>query len=556
MKRKMFFLFLSWITGFTLHAQVTPLPGDTIHYTQVLFSFPQVKQAESYTIEISEDAAFKQRTVLEAAINAQVCSALSFGKKYFWHYTSLDKKGKPAGWSKTFSFYIAPSPYADPALFRYTGKKKDRKKAGRGILFMDYGRVATNRGGKVCWYLADFPFLQPNELVRDLRLTPEGTVTGLIDSVACEMDLNGHILWQAPDGGKVNGEKSENYHHDFKKLPNGNYMVLGNDHVFRKVPGSSDSVEVEFGTVIEYDKSGKIVWSWNSKDYFTDADLFTRQRADKSWDVETHMNAFCTDGKSVMVGFRDISRIVVIDKASKKVTGSYGGYGVFSEPHSATGFFRRQHDIVQLKDGNLAVLNNDSIMDRSVVSSLVIFSPMSDTAPSSQKLFTYRFDFDTLTNGKSPKMGNLQEIENGNILINMGGINRCIEISRSGELAWDMFMERYDTIQKTWAKFPQYRVNEASSLYPYLFRSKIVADNQAGAARTMTVRIYNIGDHEDTYTVGLWQNGHALNLKVKPEPVRIAPGESAEVKISFTVSGAFQLHIDSANSQLSEDIKP
>jgi hypothetical protein len=140
------------------------------------------------------------------------------------------------------------------------------------------------------------------------------------------------------------------------------------------VPNGNDSIEAEFGTIIEYDMYGNAVWSWNSNLYFTDKDLFSRQRADKSWDINTHMNAFSTNGKNVYVGFRDISRIVVIDKATGKAIESYGGNGHFTEVHYASKFFRRQHDAVILNDGNIAVINNDSIMDPKVISSLVIFT--------------------------------------------------------------------------------------------------------------------------------------------------------------------------------------
>lgn len=554
--KKLLFIVSIGTTASSLYSQQNPPQGDTLNYTNILFSFPQQNHAENYLIEISEAPTFSQKTLVETDINAHLVSSFNFGKNYFWHYAAIDAKGNSLGWSDTFSFVIGSNPYTNNEFFRYQGKKKDRSKAKPGVLFMDYGRVAVNRAGKVIWYLLDYPFLQGNELVRDIKLTPEGTITGLIDSVACEMDLNGTILWRAPDNGMLNGEKSENYHHDLKKLPSGNYMVLGTDMVSRIIPGTSDSIEVGFGTVIEYDVFGNIVWSWNSNTYFTDKDLFSKRRRDGSYDVMTHMNAFSTDGKHVVVGFRDLSRIVVIDKNTAKVTESYGAKGLYSEPHSGIGLFRRQHDATVLRDGNYAVVNNDSIMDPSVVSSLVIFSPISKTNPVSKKVFEFKFDFDTLTNGKTPKMGNLQELDNGNILINMGGLNRCIEITRSGEVVWDMFMEKYDSLHKRWTPFPQYRVSYSSSLYPYVFRSKIMTDTVINQKRTIALGIYNVGESEDVYTVESFEKTKNFTTNKKLNSIRLAPGESGLIEVSFIESEKIHFRVKSFNSHIHEHITP
>ncbi len=533
MIRKEIFVFISLFVAFSSQAQLLPKENQTLNYTKVLFSFPQIPSAEKYLIEVSEDSTFQTKIFLESPINAKIIPDLNFGKTYFWRYSGFDANKKSLALSTTNTFHIGSNDFTSPKNFSYTQKKMQRGACSPGLIFMDYGRVAINRRGEVQWYLPEYPFLLEQELVRDFKFTPDGTITVLLDSIACEMNLEGEILWQAPFRGVLNGEASENYHHDFMKLPNGNYMVLGTDHVYRFPPDKKDSVLVEFGTVIEYDYYGNIVWSWNSNEYFTDQDLFSKTRTDKSYDTGLHMNAFSAEGDFVNVGFRDISRIVTIQKSTGKVIASYGQKGNSTEVHGAEGFFRRQHDAYKLKDGNFAVINNDSIMDRSIVSSLVIFSPLSGGDNSSKKIFEFKFDFDTLTNGKSAKMGNLQELDNGNILINMGGINRCIEITREGQVVWDLFMEKYDMNMKNWMKFPNYRVNYTPTLYPHVFRQKIINDVKKRGMRTVTLEIYNIGDLSDTYDFELRNTEGKLIFENSPTKISIAPGASQTVKLKF-----------------------
>lgn len=516
-------VFIYPIIGF---AQVLPKNGDTINFTSVLFSFPWDEGVDNYIIELEEQGLRPVKYLYDFNANKGVVDRLGFGKQYHWRYAPV-QDNKPGDWSDTFVFTIGKSRYTDTTYYKYKGRAAHRGTVDPGVLFLDYGRVAVNRAGVPQYYLPEFDFIDGKSQIRDLKMTRDGTLTALLDGQACEFTLDGEILWQAPDDGKINGEESEFYHHEFTKLSNGNYLVLGNDHVQRITPEAQE-VEVEFGTIIEYAPNGGIVWSWNSKDYFTDEDLFSKRGRGGRYELTTHMNACKTNGDYLFAGFRDISRIIVIEKSTGKVISSYGGYGFPTEKHSGTGFFRRQHDATLLSDGNFAVINNDSVMDPSIVSSLVIFSPMTDKIPSSEKIFEFRFDFDTLTNGKSVKTGNLQELENGHLFINMGSLNRCVEINREGDVLWSMFMNYYDTNHRMVLPFPQYRVSYVSSLYPYITTARIISDKKINNNRKTTVRIFNVGSESNTYLINV-RNGKKTNSVSKG--IAILPGESKDVEL-------------------------
>lgn len=522
--------------------QVEPPAGDTLNFTNVLFSFPWQEGAESFEVEVEAQG---NRTVTFKYgfhANRQIINGLTFGTAYRWRYSGFDASGNRMGWSEYFPFVIGNSPRVDTASYHYEGRRRKRGEGEPGVILFDYGRIATNRAGVPQFFLPEFPFLRENSLVRDLKMTWRGTLTALLDSTACEMDLRGNIIWQAPDDGKISGEAREGYHHNLTLLENGNYLVLGTDHAPRNDP-EGNPLEAEFGTIIEYDPSGNVVWSWNSKDYFSDKDLFCRKGRDGRYDVMTHLNAVTTDGELVYAGFRDISRVVTIDRKTKKVIASYGGYGYPAELHSATGFFRRQHDATRLSDGNFAVVNNDSVMDPDVVSSLVIFSPISREHPKSEKIFEFRFDFDTLTNGKSVKTGNLQEMRNGNILVNMGAIPRCVEVTRKGELIWDLRIERYDTNHRMWLPFPQYRVNFASSLYPYECTARVISDRKTDKGRIIRVQLWNVGSEADDYTLRLQSPKDKGGIVHKSRIVNLKPEESNELEFQVNDTGPLEMNI-------------
>lgn len=540
-------IFLFVLVAHTLNAQFFPAKDDTLNFTSILFEFPWVEGVEKYElVAVHESGKGNLSAVSEA--NKIHLDGLSFGSSYTWKVRGLTAIGEKLPWSTPIPFHIGTNEFVDSDSYRYLGKKLDRSKSERSLLFLDYGKVGINKAGKPSWFLPQGDSLFAKTRVRDLKMTTTGTFTAIFGESAVEFDRQGMILWKAPDDGQVNGEEREHYHHEFTKLPNGNYVVLGQGHLKRQLPNSTEKVLVEFGTVIEYNPKGEVVWSWNSNDYFTDADLFSRKQGER-YNTRTHMNACTIHDNEVYVGFRDISRIVVINRKTGKVTESYGGYGVFSEPHSATGFFRRQHDALRLSDGNMAVLNNDSIMDPDVISSVVVFSRMKNGR--SNKLLDFKLDFDTLTNGKSPKTGNLNELSNGNILVNWGDVNRFTEITRSGELVWSMFAEQFDIRTQQWKPFPQYRICPAPSLYPYVFTSKLVRNSLKKKQRDIEVKVFNVGTENDIYTVSLLKKGRIIKEKI----VEIAPKSNQTIHFQSKRKSAFSVCVKSSKLTDSEQVE-
>ncbi|TND09520.1 MAG: hypothetical protein FD123_1111 [Bacteroidetes bacterium] len=479
-----------------------PEPGAVLNHTQVMFEYPGVKNAADYRLVIEELVPVvktgKPDTLKKIVIEqvdrtpATLVSGLEFGKSYSWYFIAFDPKGNPIAQSPAKRFSILPLPPADPAKNRVRVLKKS--KDNTGLFTLDYMHAIIDRNGNPVWCLRPVPGkISESDLIRDIRVTPQGTITMLSTQHIYELNTAGKILWTGPDDGKVSGTNREYYHHDFKRLPNGNYMVLGNEIIIKKVPGGTDTVRVNFGTIIEYTFWGKPVWVWRSKDYFTnDSEIFNSRNEQGKTQASLHLNAFSVDekGEYVYAGFRDLNRILKIEKATGQVAGDYGGK-----------LFWHQHDANILPDGNIALFNNDSVADPKITSSAMIIAP--PARPGEQPKVAWKFDckMDEQNDGKSIKMGSMDLLPNGNYLINMGGVNRVVEVSKDKKIAWDILVEAWSEKEKKWIESKQYRAHYASSLYPCYFTAFATTETWSDETKMLQVTINNEGTEADQYKI-------------------------------------------------------
>lgn len=382
--------FLSWVILFCFfHAtgQVIPVPGDTLNFTQIMFDHPPVVGADYYKLQVIErdkDSSFKHPLIeiIDSAPSVML-NNFEFGKKYLWRYAGFSHN-KNTGWKGPYAFEITNEDSLNWHGFKAFVLKNDSSLNAHGLILVDCNPVAYDRNGRAVWYLTfrDTKRIL-NPTTRDLRINSAGTVTYLLGKDAIECDLYGHQLWKAPKKDSATDERPigqrELYHHDFKRLANGHYMVLAGLITNRKLPSYIDTtkiniaggkmrmpgllvkrmngllyVSVSIGTIVEFDKAGKTVWQWNSEKYFTDEDLIP-PGTDLSKPLEerdAHLNAFSVDEKNgfIYAGFRNINRVIKIDKQSGKVVYSWGNRSLSGEPGSGQGFFKRQHDAQILLD--------------------------------------------------------------------------------------------------------------------------------------------------------------------------------------------------------------
>jgi hypothetical protein len=138
-----------------------------------------------------------------------------------------------------------------------------------------------------------------------------------------ELDWDGNIVFQHFD---------PNMHHDFDKLPNGNYIYAAWEQVpkslKKKVRGGIKGSEFDDGTMwndyfVEINPQGKVVWEWHANDHFDpDRDIIGPVHSRKEWGHSNNVDVM-KDG-NVLVNFRVTDTMMIIDKATKEILWRWG----------------------------------------------------------------------------------------------------------------------------------------------------------------------------------------------------------------------------------------
>lgn len=196
-----------------------------------------------------------------------------------------------------------------------------------GIIWLDQMHCAINRNLEVVWFLA--PIIEDfkeNKQVRDFRVYSDGTISFISEGEAYHINKDLTIIWQAPNTGKISEEKKENYHHSFEKLQNGNYIILGNQYIELERTDTKDTTDrrVEFTTVIEYNKNKEVVWSWRLLDNFKLDLLVNPEQIAYIILYRQFIKSFARWPKDIIEVWRDLSRIMEIEKKSGKILNLLG----------------------------------------------------------------------------------------------------------------------------------------------------------------------------------------------------------------------------------------
>jgi hypothetical protein len=308
---------------------------------------------------------------------------------------------------------------------------------------------------------------------------------------AYEVDYNGKIVWQAPNDGKVSGVKNmEGYHHEFTKLANGHYMIAGSELIKKIIPNKPSMYYADgdttvkqaddgkyfklltSGTLIEYDASGSVVWSWRSSEHFTDVDYFWPKVAiDKPYDGNTYMNAFDFDEthKVIYVSYKNINKIIKIAYPGGEILNSYGEMGNHILHKS---LFYGQHSCrINPRTGELYVYNNNhsdfepisqwQIDTMGYVTSHVV-KYKQPAGKGSELTNMWDVGCRMMQERNVPQVtirgGGLVILDDDCVLVNMGTMNQIMIINKNKQMVFDAVPYVTDETNRRAAMIP-YRCN-------------------------------------------------------------------------------------------------
>lgn len=484
MNKLLLTLFCFFTIAANVYSQVLPREGSTLNYRLIGFSISNGGLPNNSEIQIASGSqltedAFKQNIIKTATCKAgrTIVEVPSFGENYTWR--SITKSGKKTTYSELHHFATSFSTKIDTAKTKLT-VTKSCEKYKKAYVFVDESEALYDMDGHAVWFLPEqFEGVKGN--IRDLKLTSRGTITFLAVSTAYEIDMDGNILWKAPDNGIVSGAKTESYHHEFTRLSNGNYMVLGNEQ--SNVPmynadktlkldanGKPMVVPLMFGTVIEYNKKGDVVWSWKSSKYSKESDLVNYFGAAAGNNIQDlHENAFFFDekDKAVYVSFKNIDRIVKIKYPEGNVIGTYGQ--IYSEGKQTSGskLFCGQHACKYSQLGCLFLFNNNGCGVGSAPK-IKQFREMNDANHSLEKLWEYDCPVDVNEKKEFTTGGNVVELPGGDLFVCMGGTySKLFIVGMDKKVLWSALPEHLDGVNKRWDAMHSYRasiINDAKLL--------------------------------------------------------------------------------------------
>jgi hypothetical protein len=242
-----------------------------------------------------------------------------------------------------------------------------------------------------------------------------GISAGLI-----EVDWEGNEVWRYVDTHQT---------HTFDRMENGNTIFPRITRVPAElapslkggIPGTEDRGMMWTESIREVTPDGRVAWEWDMADHL-DPDVHVLCPAGPRGDF-THMNSCVAlpDG-NILAGFRNISTIVIIDKATGSLKWQWG-----------PGEVSHQHDPTYLDNGNILLFDNGGHRQNG---SHISYSRSVEVNPATNKI-EWEYKADPPQSFYSAIISSCQRLPNGNTLICEGTKGRVFEVTRDGEIVWE-----------------------------------------------------------------------------------------------------------------------
>jgi hypothetical protein len=541
------------LAGVLTRPSVTPVsaympePGASLNHTQVMFEYPAVENAVEYQIVVEEIVLRgKQEPQYISVANqkdystATLIKNLKLGTNYRWMVIAMDKDGKSISKSQYFEFNTAVENWSDSQwnILRVTKNTT----SDNGLVAIDFARAVYDRNGQIVWVVpAVDEKIGRGDIVRDLRITPQGTFTFLAAQSAFEVNVDGKILWSGPNNKAVRKNSGTDYYHgNLIRTATGNYLTLGNEAV-KTVVNSGDTVVLNYPYITEYNWMGKQTWMWSSRNYFRQEEIIVNPGKGGTPYSKAFLSSISTDatGQFVYAGFRMLGMVLKIERITGKVVARY------------TGNFTNQHDVNVLHGDSLLLFNNNGDSLRNNGNSSVQVMQMK---PGSNELVTlWEFDLrhEAGYSRNANKYGNAELLRNGNILIGGGSLASVLEVTPEKTIVWQAYCENWNLRSKLFEEFQHTRVHYASSLYPCYFTVRQMSFSNSITAFAIT----NEGSEPDSYGYTL-QFTDRNTSKVVSEPLQqLDLGTGSEtiivvpVNIAQRASGSVELKVYSETNR-------
>jgi hypothetical protein len=234
--------------------------------------------------------------------------------------------------------------------------------------------------------------------------------------VILEVDWDGCIVWEY---------KNRDHHHDSRRAHNGNTLLLAIEptpaEVARNIRGDVAPDNVWSDKIVEVAPSGEVIWEWHAWQHFDQLEDKPVHASEDShhW---PHANSLeeLRDG-NLLVSFRGISTVVIVDRKSGKIIWELG-HEVVSH----------QHNPSELENGNILIFDNGTqrLHDSHTYSRVI------EVDRRTRKI-VWEYHDNPAYNFYSAFISGAQRLPNGNTLIAEGLNGRLFEVTPAGEVVWE-----------------------------------------------------------------------------------------------------------------------
>ncbi|TAE87101.1 MAG: hypothetical protein EAY81_04595 [Bacteroidetes bacterium] len=489
---------------------VSPKHGDTLNYTQVMFEYKEIFGADYYNISIYNHAHNSKIAYFKTQSLAKIIDGiLEFGETYSWSYEAFSRNGLLLFQSSPSSFHILKTRWNNPNLIEMKVSVFDKKKMDRGLIIFDFG-VIINKQGKIIWNLP-----QTDGTFRNLVINKDGALTYNNRKGSFETDLAGNITWGAPTL-LADTIKVKNYHHDIKKLPNGNFLCLAERDI-------NEGNKI-YNAVFEIDRNYNLKWYWDESPFYKD-------RTDSI--TSNHVNAVFMDEstKDVYLSNRNLNSLTRLSGIPKPIISMHIGKGYEQNniqmiPQT---LFSGQHAVSITPKNTILLFNNNTAHPEGVSSVIELKIPdPKDKEPI--VLWSYPFQFAKHEENFCAKSGDADVLPNGNILITSGANNRVFEVTKNKKIVWENIAFRRDSITDAFTPQSSYRSHFCSSLYPTYFTVQQFS-HLVSKGRKITLKINNDGSEPDSYFIN-----QLMSDGTYKEIGRLFLNAGKQKKVSFKIS--------------------
>jgi hypothetical protein len=375
--------------------------------------------------------------------------------------------------------------------------KYDQKKAYKGFTLW----ASMGQKGKV--YLMDMK----GKVVHSWRMpTPPGNYGFLLE--------NGNLLYagrtKTGHGGKthhMSGKGGVIYertwdnksvvklyqphqHHDFDKMPNGNYVLIlweplskgKRSRVRGGVPGTEHSDGWIFEEkIVEVDPNNNVVWEWLPSEHLEFKDYPVGPLEDRlEW---LHANSLdylpagnpITGKEGVMISLRHPSACIIVDKATGEVVWRYGGF-----MEGEWGRLGAQHDFQMIPEdlpggGNILIFDNGQHLPSVKASNSYwgfAHSRILEISPRSKRVLweydhrdpEWKFPIQRKWKFSAPFISGAQRLPNGNTLICDGPSGRIFEVTKKKEIVWEFINPEQKGIFRAYRYGPDFPAFKGKNL--------------------------------------------------------------------------------------------